>query len=135
MTLNRVDLPQPEGPITEKNSPGLTLKETSSTAVTGPSGVSKRTTMSFTVRMASSICGAGAAAIGGVLFALAGHGGGRCGSVARLDAHIDDGDSAGLDCRNGLGKDRLEIADRGHRAEALRALRAGDARQVDVGIG
>ncbi len=26
MTLNRVDLPQPDGPITERNSPGLTLK-------------------------------------------------------------------------------------------------------------
>ncbi len=40
MTLNSVDLPQPEGPMTERNSPGLTLKETLSTAVIGPSGVS-----------------------------------------------------------------------------------------------
>ena len=54
MTLNRVDLPQPEGPMTERNSPGLTLKETLSTAAIGPSGVSKRTTMSSTTRMASS---------------------------------------------------------------------------------
>ena len=40
ITLNRVDLPQPEGPMTERNSPGLTLNETSSTAVIGPSAVS-----------------------------------------------------------------------------------------------
>ena len=40
MTLNKVDLPQPEGPITERNSPGLTSNETSSTAVIGPSAVS-----------------------------------------------------------------------------------------------
>ena len=53
MTLNKVDLPQPDGPITERNSPGLTLNETSSTAMIGPSGVSKRTTMLSTTRMAS----------------------------------------------------------------------------------
>ena len=35
MTLNSVDLPQPDGPITDKNSPGLTLNETSSTAMIG----------------------------------------------------------------------------------------------------
>ena len=26
MTLNSVDLPQPDGPMTERNSPGSTLK-------------------------------------------------------------------------------------------------------------
>ena len=36
--LDKVDLPQPDGPMTERNSPGLTLNDTSSTAVTGPSG-------------------------------------------------------------------------------------------------
>ncbi len=51
MTLNRVDLPQPEGPITDRNSPGLTPKETSSTATIAPSAVSKRTMMSSTTRM------------------------------------------------------------------------------------
>ena len=35
MMLNSVDLPQPDGPITERNSPGPTLNETSSTAVIG----------------------------------------------------------------------------------------------------
>ena len=32
ITLNSVDLPQPDGPMTDRNSPGLTLKETLSTA-------------------------------------------------------------------------------------------------------
>ena len=53
MTLNKVDLPQPEGPITERNSPGLTLKEMSSTAVIGPSAVSKCTTILSTVKIAA----------------------------------------------------------------------------------
>src|SRR5262245_31437182 len=53
MTLNNVDLPQPEGPITPTNSPGATLSETCSTAVSTPSGVSKRLTISSTTRMGS----------------------------------------------------------------------------------
>src|SRR5258707_13565427 len=51
ITLNKVDLPHPEGPITDTNSPGATVKETWSTAVRMPSGVSKRLTMSSTTRM------------------------------------------------------------------------------------
>src|SRR5438105_5670304 len=53
MTLNNVDLPQPEGPITPTNSPGAMLSETWSTAVSTPSGVSKRLTISSTTRMGS----------------------------------------------------------------------------------
>ncbi len=37
MMLNSVDLPQPDGPMIETNSPGATLNEMSSTAVIGPS--------------------------------------------------------------------------------------------------
>jgi hypothetical protein len=37
MTLNSVDLPQPDGPITARNSPGATSNEMWSTAVTTPS--------------------------------------------------------------------------------------------------
>src|SRR3954454_8689815 len=48
MTLNKVDLPQPEGPMIPTNSPGATLNETWSTAVSTPSGVSKRLTISST---------------------------------------------------------------------------------------
>src|SRR5258708_30883934 len=51
ITLNRVDLPQPEGPITDTNSPGATAKETWSTAVRMPSGVSNCLTMSSTTRI------------------------------------------------------------------------------------
>ena len=40
MMLNSVDLPQPDGPITDRNSPGFTLNETWSTATTTPSWVS-----------------------------------------------------------------------------------------------
>src|SRR5215510_11888173 len=50
MMLNRVDLPQPEGPITPRNSPGATDSETPSTAVMTPSGVSNRLVMLSTTR-------------------------------------------------------------------------------------
>src|SRR4051794_397562 len=53
MTLNSVDLPQPEGPMIERNSPGFTASDTWSTAVTGPPGVGKLTTTSSTDRIAS----------------------------------------------------------------------------------
>src|SRR5262249_3245673 len=53
MMLNKVDLPQPEGPITPTNSPGATERETPSTAVTTPSGVSNRLVMLSTTRMPS----------------------------------------------------------------------------------
>src|SRR5215831_8550120 len=54
MTLNKVDLPQPEGPITARNSPGRTLNETRSTATSGPSGVSNCLTMLSTTRIPAS---------------------------------------------------------------------------------
>src|SRR5215510_15807145 len=53
MMLNRVDLPQPEGPITPRNSPGATESETPSTAMTTPSGVSNRLVILSTTRMPS----------------------------------------------------------------------------------
>src|SRR6266567_2612192 len=42
MMLKSVDLPQPDGPMIETNSPWATENETSSTAVIGPSRVAKR---------------------------------------------------------------------------------------------
>src|SRR5438552_2274200 len=42
MILNNVDLPQPDGPMMETNSPGAMEKEMSSTAVIAPSLVLKR---------------------------------------------------------------------------------------------
>jgi hypothetical protein len=53
MMLNKVDLPQPEGPITPRNSPGATESETPSTAMTTPSGVSNRLVILSTTRMPS----------------------------------------------------------------------------------
>src|SRR5262245_3790949 len=53
MMLNKVDLPQPEGPITPRNSPGATESETPSTATTTPSGVSNRLVILSTTRMPS----------------------------------------------------------------------------------
>src|ERR1700724_1759804 len=41
MMLKRVDLPQPLGPMTEMNSPSLTVKEMPSSATSVPSGVAK----------------------------------------------------------------------------------------------
>src|SRR4029077_16775990 len=56
MMLNRVDLPQPDGPITARNSPGATSDEMWSTAVMMPSGVSKRFTMSLTTSIGAASC-------------------------------------------------------------------------------
>ena len=54
MTLNKVDLPQPDGPITLTNSPGATVSDMPSTAVSTPSRVSNRLTSLSTTRMASA---------------------------------------------------------------------------------
>src|SRR5690242_14810282 len=132
MTLKSVDLPHPDGPMTDRNSPGWTLSETLSTAVIGPSGVSKRTMMSFATRMASLTDASDGIA---ALLALARHRRGRGGGVAGLDAHVDDGNRAGLDRGNGLRKRGREIGDGGHRTEALRALRARHGCEIDVGLG
>ena len=40
--LNTVDLPQPDGPMIDTNSPGATENDMPSTAITGPSRVAKR---------------------------------------------------------------------------------------------
>src|SRR5262249_46664847 len=56
--LNSVDLPQPDGPITARNSPGATVKEMRSTATSGPSGVSKRFDTSPTTRIGSAAAAA-----------------------------------------------------------------------------
>src|SRR5438132_11099348 len=52
MILNSVDLPQPDGPMMETNSPGAMEKEMSSTAVIAPSLVLKR----LVTRSTSSRC-------------------------------------------------------------------------------
>src|SRR2546422_4906223 len=52
MMLNSVDLPQPDGPMMDTNSPGAMEKEISSTAVIAPSLVLKR----LVTRSTSSGC-------------------------------------------------------------------------------
>src|SRR5262249_3035985 len=59
MILKSVALPQPEGPITPTNSPGVTDSDTPSTAVTTPSGVSNDLTMLSTARMAPPAAASG----------------------------------------------------------------------------
>src|SRR4051794_9309995 len=71
MMLNKVDLPQPDGPITPTNSPGATDSDTLSSAMTTPSGVSKRLTMSSTARIAEPAAGATARADDDVTAAMA----------------------------------------------------------------
>src|ERR1700722_4397555 len=73
MMLNRVDLPQPDGPITARNAPGATVKEMWSTATIGPSGVSKRLETSSTVRMASAGRGASAGFAEGAVVIMRSH--------------------------------------------------------------
>ena len=87
--------------MTEKNSPGLTLKETSSTAIIGPSAVSNCTTTLSATKVAS--VGAGARAIR-ILLALARHRRGRCSCVPRLDVDVDDGNGACFDSCNSFLK-------------------------------
>src|SRR5437867_12752069 len=59
MMLNSVDLPQPDGPMMDTNSPGAMEKEMSSTAVIAPSLVMKRL---VTASTSSSCVGCGCAA-------------------------------------------------------------------------
>src|SRR5580658_4899674 len=111
MVLNKVDLPQPDGPITARNSPEATLNDTLSSAVRLPSAVAKRITMFSTTRIAgAAACGSGIArslverlAIFGAILGTVGrsissarHRRGHGGGIAGLDAHIDDGHLAGI---------------------------------------
>src|SRR3984885_12465627 len=121
--FNKVDLPQPDGPITAKNSPGATSNVTLSSAVRPSSAAPKRIVMASTARIG------GAAACTGIARSLVettatgssasgachrrGHGGG----IAGLDPHIDDGDPAGIDCGDGLFQHAGKIARLGDRTE------------------
>src|SRR6516165_289775 len=131
ITLNSVDLPQPDGPMTERNSPDLTLNDTLSTAVIGPSAVSNCTTTPSATSMASfDANGTGI----GRLVARSGHHCGYGRSVTRFDPDIDDGHSAGFDGSDCLFKCWSEFGDSGDRAEALSALRTRHAGEVNIGI-
>src|SRR5580704_6022180 len=106
MMLNKVDLPQPDGPITARNSPGATVNDTLSRAVTPSSALPKRMTMFSTTSSAGqlSACGSGVTRLlvdtaamfwpMGVLISGARHRLLHYSGISRLDSHIDHGDTA-----------------------------------------
>src|ERR1700677_3979 len=141
MMLNKVDLPQPDGPITARNSPGATSNETSSRAVMSPSAVAKRITMSSTTRIAVFAGWTGITRslveTSAIDLSASGarHGGRHDRGIARVDPHIDHGHMTCIDRRDGLFQHGREIAGFGDRAEADRALGAAHGGEIDVGVG
>src|SRR6202046_686691 len=147
MMLNKVDLPQPDGPITARNSPGATVNDTLSSAVTPSSALPKRMTMSSTVSSAGplSACGSGVTRLlvdtaamfwpMGVLISGARHRLRHDRGIARLDPDIDDGDVAGIDFGNRLLQRRREIGGFCDRAEADGALGAAHGGEIDFRLG
>src|ERR1022692_895010 len=144
--LNTVDLPQPDGPMMDTNSPGAIENDTSSTAVIVPSPVMKRLRPRSTASrrepresitsVAAPEGGAGSTVIGSVGAAPTLHkrGAHRRG-VARLHAHVDNRDAAVQRRAHRLlqrGHERIELP---NRTPALRALRPCDGREIDFGIG
>src|ERR1700739_690653 len=139
MTLNKVDLPQPDGPITAKNSPGSTSKETWSRAMISPSVEAKHIARSSTTRIAGPASGAAItrssvetlAIFGAIAGSAPGasHCSGHDGGIAGLDPHIDDGNLTGINRGNGFFKHRREIAGFGHRSESGGALGAAHGRE------
>src|SRR5262249_2839233 len=147
--LNNVDFPHPDGPITPRNSPGATVSERLSTAVSAPSGVSNRLTMFSTTRMASAgrtpaACpslrgkvvdtGMDVVRCARLLLRLPRHRGGKRRGVARLHPHVDDRHMALLDRGNRFRERRPEVGHLGDRSEAERALGARDTGHVDVRV-
>src|SRR3984957_3806275 len=147
MTLNKVDLPQPDGPITARNSPGATVNDTLSRAVTPPSAVPKCMTMFSTASSAGplSACGSGVTRLlvdtaamvwpFGVLISGARHRLRHDRGITRLDADIDHGDVAGIDFCDCFFQCRHEIGRLGDRAKADGALGAAHGGEIDFGLG
>src|SRR5580693_1620582 len=146
MMLNKVDLPQPDGPITARNSPGATVNDTLSSAVTPSSVLPKRMTISSTASSAGppSVCGSGVTRLLvdtaamfwpiGVLISGARHRLRHDGGIARLDADIDDGDVAGVDFCDCFFQRRREIGGFCDRTEADGALGAAHGGEIDFGL-
>src|SRR5262245_6996819 len=133
MTLNSVDLPHPDGPITPRNSPGATVSDRLSTAVRTPSGVANRLVMLSTTRMASVgstraepwsvrfncvAAGMFSGAGGRNSFGFPRHCRGHGGCVTRFDAHVDHGHLALLDRGDRLLEGGLELPHLGQRPES-----------------
>src|ERR1700688_4636855 len=141
--LNKVDLPQPDGPMIDTNSPGAIENDTSSTAVITPSWVTKRLLTRSTSRSrasrerTTSVAAAGDRAdspiIGSTAVApiLRKRGGHRRG-IAPLDPNVDDGDAAVLHRADGLlqrWRERVQLLDR---APALRTLSASYRGKIQI---
>src|SRR6185295_19741377 len=125
MMLNSVDLPQPDGPISDTNSPGMTSNDTSSTAVMPPSAVAKRLTMPSTLSSAS----AGMSALPRRRRRWRVSPARRRG--AARDAHVDDRDQPRRDVDDGARERAIELGGRLDRSVADRPLRAADRGEVD----
>src|SRR5678815_1405178 len=102
-----------------------------STAVIGPSGVSKRTTISSATRMASLDPALDAITD---LLALSGQRGRHGGGVSGFDPHVDDRDGARLNRCNCLLECWFQVCGRGHRSETLRTLRPRHSSEVNIGF-
>src|SRR5215469_13259197 len=141
--LKSVDLPQPEGPISARNSPALTEKETSSSAETMPSAVGKRFVTFSTASaaggtspsaaVARSFVAARAMLVSPLSLRPARDVGGSAGVIAAGDAHIDDRNLAGIDRFDRFLEARIEIGELLDRPNTDGALRARDPREVDIG--
>src|SRR5450631_3668479 len=123
--LNKVDLPQPDGPMIDTNSPGAIENETSSTAVITPSLVTKRLLTRWTSRRRASCPGgvssattgdrAGSPLMGSIGGAPAlNKRGAHRRRIPRLYAHVDDRDASVEHRADGLlqrGRERGEMLD------------------------
>src|SRR6202171_3627404 len=142
--LNKVDLPQPDGPMIDTNSPGAIENETSSTAVITPSLVTKRLlTRSTSSRRASPGSAVSIEAVGdgaespiiGSTAAILRQRSGQRGGIAPLHANVDDGDRTVIHRANRLFKRRRERVQLLDRAPALRTLSACYRGKIQIGIG
>ena len=125
--LNNVDLPQPDGPMIDTNSPGATLNDISSTAITGPSRVTNCLCRPSTRSSASaSACEHVARALpsfaifGSATRSRTGRGdGAHRRRVTGPDDRIDDRDAAARDDANGRGQRGRQV---GARSRPVRSL-------------
>ena len=131
MMLNKVDLPQPEGPMTARNSPGATVKETFVECGRPRLPRSWQSASRYPRRRGSrrpcrgcrhavTRCRRDSGHRLAIVWSVSGarHRRGHDRGIAGLDADIDDGHLAGIDRGNGLFEHAGEIAWLGHRAEA-----------------
>src|ERR1700693_2781512 len=132
--LNKVDLPQPDGPMIDTNSPGAIENDTSSTAVITPSLVTKRLlTRSTSSRRTSRESAASAAAGGGADSPIIGstaailrkRGGQRRG-IAPLHTNVDDRNRTVVHSANGFFQRGCERDQHLDRPPGLRTLCASD---------